>query len=70
MGKLRVYCLKTLNKLSVYPLGNTPSAPSVTSVNTDEMAFFNEFTNADMGPGGGNDVVMNSDNTTKENFVV
>ena len=30
MGKLRVYCLKTLNKLSIYPLGNTPSAPSVT----------------------------------------
>ena len=31
MGKLRVYCLETLNKLSIYPLGNTPSAPSVTS---------------------------------------
>ena len=29
MGKLRVYCLKTLNKLSIYPLGNTPSAPSI-----------------------------------------
>ena len=29
MGKLRVYCLKTLKKLSNYPLGNTPSAPSV-----------------------------------------
>ena len=29
MGKLRVYCLKTLNKLSIYPLGNTPSAPNV-----------------------------------------
>ena len=29
MGKLRVYCLKTLNELSIYPLGNTPSAPSV-----------------------------------------
>ena len=29
MGKLRVYCLKTLDKLSNYPLGNTPSAPSV-----------------------------------------
>ena len=28
MGKLRVYYLKTLNKLSTYPLGNTPSAPS------------------------------------------
>ena len=28
MGKLRVYCLKTLNKLSIYPIGNTPSAPS------------------------------------------
>ena len=31
MGKLRVYCLKTLKKLSIYPLGNTPSAPSATS---------------------------------------
>ena len=29
MGKLGVYCLKTLNKLSIYLLGNTPSAPSV-----------------------------------------
>ena len=29
MGKLRVYCLKALKKLSIYPLGNTPSAPSV-----------------------------------------
>ena len=29
MGKLGVYCLKTLKKLSIYPLGNTPSAPSV-----------------------------------------
>ena len=29
MGKLRVYCLKTLNKLSIYSLGKTPSAPSV-----------------------------------------
>ena len=29
MGKLRVYWLKTLNKLSIYPLDNTPSAPSV-----------------------------------------
>ena len=28
MGKLRVYCLKTLNKLLIYPLSNTPSAPS------------------------------------------
>ena len=28
MGKLRVYWLKTLNKLSIYPLDNTPSAPS------------------------------------------
>ena len=32
MGKLRVYCLKTLNKLPIYPLGNTPSAPSVSGV--------------------------------------
>ena len=31
MGKLRVYCLKTLKKPSIYPLGNTPSAPSDTS---------------------------------------
>ena len=31
MGKLRVYCLKTLNKLSIYPPGNTPSAPSVST---------------------------------------
>ena len=29
MGKLRVYWLKALNKLSIYPLDNTPSAPSV-----------------------------------------
>ena len=38
MGKLRVYCLKTLNKPSIYPLGNTPSAPSVflTRVVTDD----------------------------------
>ena len=28
MGKLRVYWLKALNKLSIYPLGNTPSVPS------------------------------------------
>ena len=26
---MRAYCLKTLKKLSIYPLGNTPSAPSV-----------------------------------------
>ena len=32
MGKLRVYCLKTLNKLSIYPLGSTPSAPSVLAI--------------------------------------
>ena len=32
MGKLRVYCLKALNKLSIYPLGNTPSAPSVSAL--------------------------------------
>ena len=29
MGKFRVYYLKTLKKLSIYPLGNIPSAPSV-----------------------------------------
>ena len=29
MGILRVCCLKTLKKPSIYPLGNTPSAPSV-----------------------------------------
>ena len=28
MGKLRVYCLKTLKKPSICPLGSTPSAPS------------------------------------------
>ena len=33
MGKLRVYWLKTLKKLSIYPLGNTPSAPSDCHVN-------------------------------------
>ena len=37
MGKLRVYCLKTLNKLSIYPLGNTPSAPSVDEVTMVEI---------------------------------
>ena len=40
MGKLRVYCLKTLKKLSIYPLGNTPSAPSVlTDVAADNTAL-------------------------------
>ena len=34
MGKLRVYCLKTLKKPSIYPLGNTPSAPSEGNENT------------------------------------
>ena len=33
---MRVYCLKTRNKLSIYPLGNTPSAPSVHS---DQAGF-------------------------------
>ena len=37
MGKLRVYYLKTLNKLSIYSLGNTPSAPSVSSWMEDEF---------------------------------
>ena len=32
MGKLRAYCLKTLNKLSIYPLGKTLSAPSENKV--------------------------------------
>ena len=32
MGQLRVYCLKALNKLSIYSLGNTPSAPSVSAL--------------------------------------
>ena len=36
MGKLRVYCLKTLNKLSIYPLGYTPSAPSVRDIYVDK----------------------------------
>ena len=30
MSKLRVYCLETLKKLSIYPLDKTPSAPSDT----------------------------------------
>ena len=38
MGKLRVYCLKTLNKLSIYPLGNTPSAPIVSQVARRKLA--------------------------------
>ena len=29
MGRLKAYCLKTLKKLSSYPLGKTPSTPSV-----------------------------------------
>ena len=36
MGKLRVYCLKTLNKPSIYPLGNTPSAPSVLELGREQ----------------------------------
>ena len=46
MGKLRVYCLKTLNKLSIYPLGNTPSVPSDSNcardayVNKEQDKFF------------------------------
>ena len=39
MGKLRVYCLKTLNKLPIYPLGNTPSAPSVWATREMGTAF-------------------------------
>ena len=30
LGKVWVYCLKSLKKPSIYPLGKTPSAPSVT----------------------------------------
>ena len=39
MGKLRVYCLKTLNKLLIYPPGNTPSAPSVSWVAHHKLAL-------------------------------
>ena len=35
MGKLRVYWLKTLKKLSIYPLDNAPSAPSEYSTNVE-----------------------------------
>ena len=35
---MRVYCLKTLKKLSIYPLGNTPSAPSVRRVDSLEAS--------------------------------
>ena len=41
---MRVYCLKTLNKLSIYPLGNTPSAPSgrgEVKTSGDEIGTFN-----------------------------
>ena len=39
MGKLRVYCLKTLSKLSIYPLGNTPSAPSAISYELGDCLY-------------------------------
>ena len=42
MGKLRVYCLKTLNKLSIYSLGNTPSAPSETQLLMRDIASIEE----------------------------
>ena len=45
MGKLRVYCLKTLKKLSIYPLGNTPSAPSENGVEYPSAADFHHWSN-------------------------
>ena len=45
MGNLRVYCLKTLNKLSIYPLGNTPSAPSASS--SENKRVYSEVYNSD-----------------------
>ena len=42
----------------------------ITSVDTNKMAFFNEFTNTDMGSGGGNVVIMSGDNTTEEGFII
>ena len=42
MGKLRVYCLKTLNKLSIYSLGNTPSAPSEIDRAESELEYADE----------------------------
>ena len=40
MGKLRVYCLKALNKLSIYPLSNTPSVPSDSQLQGGVGFFF------------------------------
>ena len=41
MAKLRVYCLKILNKLSIYSLGNTPSAPSEVKAYAEAMVDSN-----------------------------
>ena len=54
MGKLRVYCLKTLNKLSIYPLGKTPSAPSeytgaLGTIIFDESCRLRDLTEAQVG---------------------
>ena len=56
---MRVYCLKTLNKLSIYPLGNTPSAPS---------AFTSAFTlNAPTtGPNAPSNIPINTDIATND----
>ena len=51
MGKLRVYCLKTLNKLSIYPLGNTPSAPSDWRTNRCWLIWIAWWTNCASAPG-------------------
>ena len=39
LGKVWVYCLKSLKKPSIYPLGKTPSAPSEGS---DGVGFYQE----------------------------
>ena len=41
---MRVYWLKTLNKLSIYPLGNTPSAPSeYADESSDHTLYFEAY---------------------------
>ena len=49
MGILRVYCLKTLKKPSIYPLGKTPSAPSVSTIVFDESCRLRDLTEAQVG---------------------
>ena len=41
----------------------------ITSVDSDDISFFSEFTNTDIGSGGENDVIMNGDNG-EGNFIV